>query len=210
MSMAESRDDLETALMRAQIENLEGQNRRGMVAEAMPSLAAFVLLIVGAVAAAILINNYWASVVDDARMQLSGLSAEQAKVERDISGLKSQMAEEVLAQGSPNDAVNLSFTFQSCDAGSCSFTADSSALDVDLQVYGPCVGAFAFSGGMPEFGSQSCPAARYARVCSANDARTLCRFGPYLTASAAGGWWIVARAEGQQTVRYINASFAGQ
>ena len=75
-----------------------------------------------------------------------------------------------------------------------------------MHVFGPCTGYFAFPDETPSFGAASCPESTRARVCSSNTLRTICRFGPFMSADIKGGWWLVAQSEEGVTQRFLNLS----
>lgn len=199
------RDELEQALLRAQIENLTSVGEDFSIKDFIPAVSAFVVVLVGGIIAALVINSFWNARIDRAEAELEVMKEQRLALEMEISMLGTGQDGLEAGNGHPSGPVDTTVNFHSCNSQVCSFTVESSTPGAEIEIYGPCSGDFAVPGEIPILGNANCPVMRESRMCNASGNRTMCRFGPFRGTDMEKGWWMSAVADGEHTVRYINS-----
>ena len=204
MTATDNRDALEAALLQAKIDRIEGENRNRLARDLLPAVGALLIVIAGIVAGSIFISGYWESEVASAREDLNALASVRSDVENSIAQLQSRASEIENAPGGKDGPRDVMVGFHDCDGMVCSFSVESTSRDARIDAFSGCNGAYIIPDAHPEFENASCQSHVQERVCSANDARTICRFGPFAIDQKDTGWWVRVISEGKTTVRYAN------
>ena len=204
MTATDDRDALEAALIRAQIDKIESEQKNRLFREMIPAISAVLIVVCGLIAGSIFISNYWETEVSAAREDLNALALVRSEVENSIATLEAKAQNSEKTPGNVTGNSNLAVNFHSCDDLVCSFSVESTLRNVEFDVFSDCAGSFIIPGSHPDFATANCVNHHQERMCSAHDARTICRFGPFAINEQNSGWWLQAVADSNVIVRYIN------
>ena len=198
----EDKQDLEIRLLKAQIANIELQNRRGLVREAMPSLSAIAFSIV----ASIVVVMIGDMVVKNAMTKLTevesnikkkgGIVADLTKRCEALNELNASLAGKAMLYD-----LGVDFKIRIEKEGNAyAVYASSNSQNIRFRCFDACKNSFVFPGEAPN--ASLCQ--EIVGSCSRDKTKQSCKFGPFLIMGLDEGVWVSAELDGKTVYRYVH------
>lgn len=199
----EDKHALEIRLLKAQIANLELQNKRGLLREALPSLWAIAFSIVASVVV-IMIGD---RVVNNAMTRLSEVEKQIRIKNEDVANLTrryetlSELYSSLAGKAMLYD-LGVEFEIGIERIGNLHVVhASTDSPNVKFRCYDTCMNSFVFPGGAPN--TSLCNEIK--GNCTQDKTKQRCNFGPlFFTQRREEGVWVLAELNGKVVYRYVH------
>ncbi len=196
------KDTLEIKLLEAKILNLEKQNKRGLIREAMPSIWAITFSIV----ASFIVIMIGDKVVERALTKLDRIESEIMTKQQELVKLKTKATElnklcsTLIGKPMLYDlGVEFEIEIEQVE-NAFKIHATSTSPTVKFKAYEMCMSNFVFPGEIPN--TSLCN--EIEGHCTSENNISRCTFGPLLILPLSEGIWISAEDKGKIVFRYIN------
>ncbi len=211
--MADTREELELKLLRAQVRQIERQS--SWFASVGNMVTGIIISVVASLIIATVVYAFGEGWIASLLQRRDAITAETARLGSERDSLvreRDSVARAIAALSGTatlyDQGIDVTVEFPPSDPEVTSLVrASSSFPGVVIKAFDPCPGKYAFPGDAPVFGSSSCrevPEDR--RHCVTRESKTECTFGPFFVMSDEVGIWLVAASDGRRAVRYVSLS----
>ncbi len=210
--MAESREELELALLRAQVRQIERQWLTSVGNVITGVITSVVASLIIATAVYVVGERWVASLLqrrDQVTAEIAQLAEKRERLVRERDSIAQAIATLSGVSTLYDQGIELTVGFRPSDNEFTTLVvASSPSPGVAIKAYDPCPGKYAFPGDAPVFGSKDCGELPGDRGrCTITESETECTFGPFMLKSDYDvGIWLVAAADGKRAVRYVSVS----